>query len=189
MRVQIKPTYQVQRINQLLNQLEKLRTEEFKQMVRRPDQKSWSPIEVMKHMIIAHMPYQQKVNTALAAMSGGTENVDPIQASVIPSRLMKMFPPKEGKIRFKMKTGKKFKPVLDVDALSVEDVDAIYLELEDSLKELKSWVEQYRSGNGSMKRFNSAVGPIVRFNIPEACEFILCHNERHFLQVWNTLAK
>ena len=177
----IKPAFQIQRVNELENKLAQFREASLEQLIQRPNPKSWSPIEVAKHMVIGHEAYRNKIDKALQDNS-----TSPIQsefkASAMPSFQIKRFPPKDGQIRFKMKTMKTFKPVFDPSELSKEESDAILSELENALKELKAWVETYRTKGISLKKFNSAISAMVRFNVPEACEFILCHNERHFLQ-------
>lgn len=188
MSTKIKPTFQIQRINTLENKLEQIQLRALEELTRRPNPKSWSPIEVAKHMIIAQEAYRSKLNAALSVTKTG-ETLNEFKASAIPSFLIKRFPPSGNQIKHKMKTMKKFQPVLEVSKLTTEEVQKILADLSASLKELKSWIDEYRIRPVSMKKFNSAIGPVVRFNIPEACEFILCHNERHFLQLENALAK
>lgn len=187
MRAQIKPTYQIQRINSLLNRLEEFNQLDSELFMKRPRQKAWCGAEVLKHMIVAHNAYANKINDALTKSKPVKEEIEVLSASAIPSFLIKRFPPKEGKIRFKMKTGKQFKPMLDVDKLTENQVEGIFSEMKATLNELSAWIEQTRKKDVLPVRFNSAVGPIVKFNVIEACEFILCHNERHFQQIENTL--
>ncbi|MCR9173094.1 MAG: DinB family protein [bacterium] len=182
----IKPAHQIQRINDLENRLEQINTRSLSELTQRPNPKSWSPIEVAKHMVLGHQAYRDKVNAALAKPGNGDVPSE-FKASAIPSFLIKRFPPKKGSIKFKMKTTKQFKPVLNVSEVMEKDAQLILSQLYKVLQELKSWVEVYRTGSISLKKFNSAIGAVVRFNIPEACEFILCHNERHFLQLERAL--
>ncbi|XOV67416.1 MAG: DinB family protein [Fluviicola sp.] len=183
----IKPIFQIQRINDLENQLDKLKQLPLEQLTKRPNPKSWSPIEVAKHMIIAQNVYREKIENALAK-DGNVQVQSEFKASVIPSFLIKRFPPKEGEVKFKMKTMKQFKPVLNVSKLSEKEAQEILSDLSERLKELKQWVETYRTRPISTKKFNSAIGAVVRFSIPEACEFILGHNERHFFQINQALS-
>ena len=188
MRAQIKPTHQIQRINSLLNRLDEfnqLNTETFK---IRPNFKTWSGAEVIKHMVIAHKAYEEKVESALAKLKATKEEVEVLSTRSVPSFLIKRFPPKDGKIRFKMKTSKIFKPLLDNSKLSNGEVKTLLIEMEKTLHQLSSWVEQTRKKDVLPVRFNSAIGPVVKFNASEACEFILCHNERHFQQLKNTIS-
>lgn len=177
MRARIKPEQQIQRINTLIGELEGYRSLSMDELKRKPSSKSWSIIEVIKHMSIGQDAYREKINKALIS-SRSKEMVEDLRCSAIPSYLIKKFPPVEGKIKMKMKTAKKFEPI-NVG----ENMDIVINELVQNLEELKSWINKYRTSEISMKKFNSAIGPVVRFNVPEACEFILCHDERHFYQM------
>lgn len=188
MRVQIKPTYQIQRINLLQNRLNEIRVIDFKLLIKRPREKSWCAAEVVKHMFIGHSAYRTKIDQALLKMKTIDEQVEVLPASSVPSFLIKRFPPTEGEIRFKMKTSKQFKPMLDVENLTQKKVNDILDEMDKSLTQLMNWVEETRKKDVRTVRFNSAIGPLIRFNASEACEFILCHNERHFQQISNTLS-
>jgi primosomal protein N'' len=187
MRVQIKPAHQIQRINSLINQLEALQQTTHETFMKRPNPKAWCGAEVIQHMIVAHQVYEVKLTDALAKSTILKEEVDVRSTHAIPSFLIKRFPPKEGKIRFKMKTMKVFQPMLDVEKLTENDVQALIAEMKKTLVQLSNWVEQTRKRDILPHRFNSAIGALVRFNPSEACEFILCHNERHFLQLERTL--
>lgn len=187
MRVQIKPTHQIQRINSLLNQLEEFNKLDGDLFMKRPNEKAWCGAEVIKHMIVAQDAYAEKLETTLAKLKASSVDVEAVPTRAIPSFLIKRFPPMEGEIKFKMKTSKQFKPMMDINKLTSEDVDQVKEEMKKSLNQLSSWVEQTRKKDVFPIRFNSAIGPIVKFNASEACEFILCHNERHFQQVKNTV--
>lgn len=185
-RVKIYAEQQIQRINHLINELEEIRTN-GNLLRERPNEKAWSSIEVIRHMSIGHQAYQKNVSNALSQLKEALP-AEFIVAKGVPSFLIKRFPPQEeGKIKFKMKTTKMFKPVYSDEEIGKMDLNPIIDELKNGLFELKSWVEDYRTKEAASKRFDSALGPIVRFNVAEACEFILCHNERHFQQIRNNL--
>lgn len=187
MSVIIKPEYQIQRINVLQNQLQAYKSMEKSKLIKRPTPKSWSVVEVMVHMVIAQNSYLSKIEGSIAETSTKRTKVSELKASAIPAYLIKRFPPQAGKIKMKMKTSKKFNPLLELTNINDADVQTIFSDLEKALDQLKNWVQHYRTEAISLRKFNSAIGPIVRFNLPEACEFILCHNERHFLQMKNAL--
>ncbi|MFT6922686.1 MAG: hypothetical protein ACJA1C_001692 [Crocinitomicaceae bacterium] len=184
MRVIIYPEQQIQRINRLKNELEKYSSVSADALNKRPNEKAWSALEVMKHISMAHNVYSDKMANAFSNSKGNRVKVDELKSSGMMSYLLKRFPPVKGKIKLKMKTTKMFKPVFEGHH---QDPVEIISELNACLDELKSWVESYRTEAISLKKFNSAIGAIVRLNIPEACEFVLCHGERHFLQIENTL--
>lgn len=181
MKITIRPTQQIKRINALIDALEEYSQYPKETLQKQPSEKAWSIVEVMKHMSIAQVAYREKINRTLA-ISSNAQPKSEFKGSNITSFLIKRFPPIEGEIKMKMKTSKQFKPI----AINAEP-HLIQQELMTNLNELKSWVEHYQQNGVSMKKFNSAIGAIVRFSVPEACEFILCHNERHFFQMHKTL--
>ncbi|MBO6515514.1 MAG: DinB family protein [Bacteroidia bacterium] len=186
-RTHIKPEIQIERINALRNTLNQLRSKENRNWLHRPHSKSWSAIEVAKHMLIAQEVYETKIESTLSRLKPIEGSLEAIRPNRTPAFLIKRFPPQNGEIKHKMKTTKKFEPVLDLTSLSNTDVATILDQLDSSLAQLKSWVTAYRTTDVTAIRFNSAIGAIVRFNAAEACEFILCHNERHFQQMANAL--
>lgn len=188
MRVQIKPTHQIRRINLLQNQLTEISKLDHRLLAKRPRQESWCCTEILKHMFVAQLTYAKKIDLALPKLRAVEEEVEVLSSSLIPSYLIKRFPPVEGKIKFKMKTTKQFKPMLENTNLNQLSINEIVDEMNDSLIQLKGWVEDTRKKDVKTVRFNSAIGPVVRFNVSEACEFIICHNERHFQQLYNTLS-
>ncbi|NRA10684.1 MAG: hypothetical protein HRT57_01860, partial [Crocinitomicaceae bacterium] len=172
MKVTVYPEQQIQRINRLKNELGKYSLISATDLNKRPREKAWSALETMKHISIAHKVYTEKVDNAFSNSKGELILVDELKASRMISYLVKRFPPVKGEIKFKMKTTKKFRPIFENDRK--EPIEVIQ-ELDACLDELKSWVERYRTSAISLNKFNSAIGPVVRLNIPEACEFILCH--------------
>ena len=187
MRVQIKPTQQIQRVNNLKNRLEALKGKDATLFSIRPNENAWCGAEVLKHMIVAQEIYVDKINGALSKLKSIETEVESLRTKRIPSFLIKRFPPIDGEIRFKMKTSKQFKPMLEPDQLDTHHINGLISEMDNSLDQLIAWIERTRFLDVLPLRFNSAVGPIVRFNVSEACEFILCHNERHFHQLERTL--
>lgn len=185
MSVIIKPKEQLKRIEILFQYLNKIKEVESGLLSKRPRAKAWAPAEVIKHMTIAHKVYEPKIQRALKSNKSLGEATG-LKCSSIPSYLIKRFPPKgeQNEIKFKMKTFKRFKPTLN---LKSSDPNEVIREFSNCLSTLKNWIIDYSEDKTPLIKFNSAIGPLVRFNIPEACEFILCHNERHFQQIENTL--
>ena len=183
MRAVVRPFNQLGRIQTLKSRLDELKQLSEEKLKQRPAEKKWSVLEVIKHMAIGHNAYKNKINEIFDSSSENKERVEELRCSSIPSYLIKRFPPKDKKIRFKMKTSMMFKPMLN----GGEDIAKVISDFESTLDELETWVNRISNSGVSLKKFNSAIGPIVRFNVPEATEFILCHNERHFQQIENTL--
>ncbi len=172
----------IEKLNQMLNELSKLSKQS---LVTRPRPKKWSVVEIVQHMVIAQKVYAPKINGVLDTASKSTNNSEH-KASFVPSYLIKSFPPQQGKVKSKMKTFKRFLPV--INDLNGVDVEQEFKALHECLNELSSWVKEYSMKDTAGIKFNSAIGAVVRFNVPEACEFILGHNERHFHQINEALA-
>lgn len=154
-------------------------------IIQKPAPNAWCMLEVARHMTIAHNVYIPKIESAFDRLKLSNEEITSIRSTVVPSMLIKRFPPKDGKIKYRIKTSSMFEPDLDLETVTSTDIKRILNELNETLVQLRSWIEQYQKVDFQSVRFNSAIGPIVRFNIAEACEFILCHNERHFQQMEN----
>lgn len=174
---------QIQRINLLLEQLNKLKTVDAKTLLTKPNLKKWSVAETISHIIIANGVYKPKLENQLKIETKSYLIKDGIKAGWLSSFLIEKFKPKQGTIKMKMKTATMFQPQLKENQTLLELIN----ELEKSLNDLKRWVDFYRTNSITLKKFNSALGPVVRFNIPEACEFLLAHTERHFFQIEKTL--
>lgn len=188
MGVQLNIERQIERIEYLKFKLRELQELNAEILTRRPSSKKWSTIEVIGHMIEAHKVYELKINKALQWKESVVLIKNGFDCSGLISFLIKKFPPQpDGSVRMKMKTTKKFKPVFELNKLNDVDVKEILKEFSQSLVELENWILFYQNNPVSIKKFSSAIGPIVRLNIPEACEFILCHNERHFHQIQQVL--
>lgn len=186
-RIHIYPEQEIARINQLKARIENYRSIDRDHLIYRITEKSWCVVEVIQHMIIAHNAYREKLNSTLKLLKRQPTTVDEIKSSMIPSMLLKRFPPKNEQIRSKMKTTKQFQPVFLISELTSINIDSKLDDLIEILNHLKESVEKYRMTNVEKVRFNSAIGSLVKFNVAEACEFILCHNERHFQQIDNIL--
>jgi len=186
MRVRIIPENQIERLNRLMNDSAQLSDLSHEELTKKPSNGGWSVIEVIDHMIVAHAVYRDKVGRALEEKADDVIEF-PLKTGGMTSFLVKRFPPKENKIKFKMKTMKRFQPDFEAFEISMEDCQEKVLQYRKDLEELKSWVETYRNTPVSLNKFNSAVGSWVKFNVPEATEFVLCHDERHQLQWKNVL--
>ena len=91
--------------------------------------------------------------------------------------------PKNGKRKWKMKTLKRFEPVLEVSTLDQDKVNAIFEDFLSLHVHLKDAILQSRGKDVRGIKITSAIGPIVNFYLPEAFEFLLCHLERHMVQI------
>jgi hypothetical protein len=182
MSVYIFPERQIERVKSLRVQLEVYASLSESDFHLKRDAKSWDVAQVMQHMVIAQALYIPKIEEAFKAEDKRKMPEKEYKAQPIAAYLLKRFPPSDGKIRMKMKTMKIFEPG------TAKGQHADLEDLRVALAQLQEWIERSQRNAFTRKRFSSAVGNLVRFNIPEALEFILCHNERHFQQIANILA-
>ncbi len=180
---------QLERIQIMRAKSDFLKKQSFADLTKTPNPKSWSAIEAIEHMVIAHKAYEDKIDNCLKELGASNQDINEVTARSIPSYLIKRFPPKEGKIKFKMKTFKRFYPIFNIKNIGQDQIDLTLSNFEKSLDHLESAVKLYPSKNVESIKFNSAIGATVKFNVAEACEFVICHNERHLLQAENVLGK
>ena len=177
------------RNKKLAEAIETFKLEDNSVLSKRPRPKSWCVLEVIEHMNIAHKVYEAKIDLALSNLSNSTNESSQIRAAAIPSFLIKRFPPKEGKIKMKMKTFDKFKPVFNPENISESEIKSIFDRFEAGINHINFALQKYPQKNVTEIKFPSAIGSLVKFNVAEACEFVICHNERHVQQIINTLKK
>ena len=77
-----------------------------------------------------------------------------------------------------MNTLKKFQP----QKVDLQDPQAVYKTFFDHYEYLKKQILSARNLDISGKKLTSAIGPLVRFTVPECFEFVIAHAERHALQ-------
>ncbi|MCG8576305.1 MAG: hypothetical protein MI810_15565 [Flavobacteriales bacterium] len=186
-RVNISAENQIERLNLLEARMKKMEQKSLQELIKRPGEKSWSALEAIEHMNMGYIVYEPKIETALKQLSTSDPLTESVRSTAIPSFLIKRFPPQKGKIRFKMKTMRSFQPVLEINTIRETELADYFERFYRSLDKLKEFILAYRQTKVEKVRFNSAIGAIVKFNVAEAVEFILCHNERHCLQAEKAL--
>ncbi len=181
------PENQIQRLNQLLNFVESLKACAVSELDRRPNQKSWNVLEVLEHLVIAYSKYETKIEKALREVPDSAESVWEYQPGFWNRFVIEGQRPKGTKRPFKIKTLKKFEPLLSQN-ITQKEVDAVFERFQKSHNQLKGFILQSRTKKMKHKRFTSAIGPIISFHLPEAFEFLICHAERHKIQIDEILA-
>ncbi|MEM6542134.1 MAG: hypothetical protein AAF634_13305 [Bacteroidota bacterium] len=177
----VTPEHQIQRLNHILNTVSALRKMPAATLTRAPHSKSWNVLEVLEHLSISLYLYTSKLKQAFSELpesdSGSWScKVRPWQRFVIEGQR-----PKGKKRPFKIKTLKRFEPLLTSEDL--EHGDTIFERFLTSYRHLKQQIVSSRTRQMKHSPFSSAIGPIVKFYLPEAFEFLLCHAERHMVQI------
>lgn len=174
---------QIQRLNGILSHIKKVHALGISQLIATPNSKSWNVIEVLAHLNVSYNLYVEKIDIALDKLpttdSGSKEfKARPWQKFVIEGQR-----PKEGVRKWKMKTLKRFEPLLSNEDLNREKIDTIFTEFFTLHDHLKQSILKSRNKDVTKTKITSAIGPLVRFYLPEAFEFLLCHLERHMVQI------
>ncbi len=177
--------HQLQRIEQLTNRLKAIQEDAFQKLVTKPAPKKWSVVEVILHMTQAHMFYEPKLKRLMETLPKSQQPVSTIKPSWLTNFLVNGFRPKEGKVRFKMKTFGPFQPQLS--NLTEQEVEKAFNDFYSQLEVSKTAIAACRGLDVKRKKVNSALGPLVRFNLAEAIEFMLAHDERHLFQIERVL--
>ena len=182
------PENQIQRLNNVFAKIEDLQSLPLERLIAPPKEKAWSIIEIIEHLNIAYSLYKNKMEIALKAAPETEKGpwsfkVRPWQRFVINSQR-----PKGNVRKWKVKTLQRFEPLIDKNALTQENVDAIFSQFLAHHYQLKTSIVASRSKDMKQRRITSAIGAMVRFYLPEAFEFLICHAERHMVQIDEILA-
>lgn len=182
------PEHQIQRLNGMLHQMKSWQSMDKGILTAQPSPKSWGLIEVVEHLNKAYTLYIDKIDAAITNSPEIKKEPQPFKTRAWQKFVIEGQRPKNGKRPWKMKTLKRFEPLLDVKALTDEDIKIIFERFFELHEHLKTSILLARTKAVKTQSFSSAIGPIVTFYLPEAFEFLLCHMERHYVQIEGILA-
>lgn len=181
------PENQIQRLNIILNRVELLQELPAEQLLKAPS-KSWNSIEVLEHLSVAYSFYDSKIRKALDEVTDSNTESWSFKARWWQQFVIEGQRPKGDKRPFKIKTLKRFEPLLQENELTPEKIRTIFERFFNSYGLLKTSVVESRNKCMKHKTFTSAIGPLVSFYLPEGFEFLICHAERHMVQIDTILA-
>ncbi|THV61366.1 hypothetical protein EZV76_03290 [Flagellimonas alvinocaridis] len=177
------PENHIQRLNAILNKVDQLQNLGLPSLTTPPNSKSWNILEVLVHLNIAYGHYQQKFNQHIPKLPDNKSENEGFRIRRWQKLVVDSQRPKEGVRKWKMKTLKKFEPLLDHNQLNHEKAEEIFKTFFELHNHLKEAVLLCRKKEVSQLKIPSAIGPIVLFYLPEAFEFLICHLERHMVQI------
>ncbi|WP_435623907.1 hypothetical protein [Flagellimonas sp.] len=177
------PENQIQRLNGILTKVESISKLDIEELITAPRPKSWNVVEVIEHLNMAYRIYVPKVENALSESPDVQKETEGFKARGWQKFVIQGQLSKDGKRKMKMKTLKRFTPIFNTTDLTQEKIDAVFADFFELNNHLKQAILSSRSKDVSKKKFSSAIGPIVNFYLPEAFEFLLCHMERHMVQI------
>ena len=183
------PENQIQRLNGILAQVEELKEFDPDRLTKAPDPKSWNVLEVLEHLSISYSLYVPKIEEALSKSPVLTEAPSGFKARRWQKIVIEGQRPKDGKRKWKIKTLKRFEPMLGESDMTPEKIESLFVRFFELHDHLKKSILESRSKDVTQITFSSAIGNIVRFYLPESFEFLICHMERHRVQIDEILGK
>ncbi|MEM8528818.1 MAG: DinB family protein [Bacteroidota bacterium] len=187
--IKINAEDQIRRLNLINTIVENFRELPIELLNRKPNAKQWSIIEVIGHINQAYVDYKNKISQAIQTLpekSGATSETH--AASGMGKIAINMIRPKNGQRKWKMKTMKKFEPNAALSNANKAEIAQTFQTFFDNQKHLKDAILASRKLDVRQQKITSAIGPIVRFYLPDCFEFIISHEERHVVQIQELLA-
>ncbi len=177
---------QIQRLNLLTEKIGALESLPIDMLTTAPNAKAWSIVEIVSHLNIAYGFYVDKVNSVLNKAESIENDKEPFKARVWQRFVINGQRPKGQTRKWKMKTMKRFEPNAIKLAHGEDQVATVFEQFQQLHGHLKEAILSGRHKNLYHMKIPSAIGPIVNFYLPEAFEFVLCHAERHLIQIEET---
>jgi len=183
------PENQIQRLNTILSKVNALGKLDAKELTVAAKPKSWSLIEIIAHLNIAYLQYKDRLDDLLEKLPIRVDDYVSFKARRWQRFVIDGTRPKGKQRKWKMKTLKKFEPLLDINSLDRESIAEIFQEFETLHLHLKNVILESRTKDVTDRKIDSAIGPVVKFYLPECFEFLLAHLERHLVQIDGLVAR
>ncbi|MEL6717575.1 MAG: DinB family protein [Bacteroidota bacterium] len=187
--IKINAEDQIRRLNIIVSVVEKFQELSLEELNRKPNAKQWSIIEVIGHMNQAYVDYKDKIDHAVNTFPKKEHEVSETHiAKGMGKVAINMIRPNNGQRKWKMKTMKKFEPNSVLSNASESEIKDTFQTFFENQQHLKSAVLASRQLDVKKHKITSAIGPVVKFYLPDCFEFIISHEERHVLQIEELLA-
>lgn len=173
---------QTQRVNSIITIVEGWQELELDLLNYKPAPNVWSILEIVGHMNQAYKDYEDKIETLLAKLPEEEGENEQFKMSWLPKTLVNSFKPKGQVIKWKMKTFNKFQPGWDANGLTNAQAHQVFGQFYAYNNHLKSAIFRGKNKAWNKGKLVSAIGPLVRFSLPECFEFLITHEERHLVQ-------
>jgi hypothetical protein len=167
-------------VRQLILAATRLKATDPGKLLQQPATGKWSVIQVLEHLNSYGNYYLLAIETSLKQDKPARELYTPGWLGNYFTRLMK--PGHNGAINRKMQSPKDHRPQSHPEALPVLTT---FLEQKHHLLEL---LEQARSKNIGGIRVPVSLTKLINLKVGDTFRFLIAHEQRHFLQIENTLA-
>ncbi len=177
------PENQIQRLNTILGKVNAVSKLNAKALTVAPKPKSWSIVEIVAHLNIAYELYNDRVDDLLEKLPNRANGYVSFKTRRWQRFVIDGTRPKGKQRKWKMKTLKKFEPLLEMNGLDQKGIEKIFRKFEALHLHLKNGILESRAKDVTNTKIDSAIGPIIKFYLPECFEFLLVHLERHMVQI------
>jgi len=176
------PEDQLLRINQIVAEVKHWERLDRETLCFKPEPGKWSVLEITGHMNSAYRLYESRMDQLLPTLPDRPEGYTRFPARWLQRKLILSFRPQNGERKYKMATSGKFLPEVKAEGARPEDIRSVFDQFFRYQEHLKQTILRSREKDVSRKKINSAIGPVVRFYLPEAFDFLISHEERHLQQ-------
>lgn len=164
----------------LMRSAETFMTEDPAYLLAQPAPGEWSVVQVMEHLNSYGHYYIPAIERSLRQNKPASEYFIP---GWIGDKFTKMMQPTaEGKVKNKMKAPKGHRPVPALDHKTV------ILEFLTQQHALLSLLDQAKTKNIGSIRTPISLTRLIRLKVGDTFRFLIAHEQRHFVQAYNTLA-
>jgi hypothetical protein len=163
----------------IIAQATSLKTEDPADLLEQPVPGKWSVIQVLEHLNGYGRYYLTAIEEAIQSDKKAAPYFKP---GWLGDYFTKLMAPKEGEVPNKMQSPKAYRPPATLDAFPVLNT---FLEQQQYLLQL---LEQARIKNLNSIRIPISISKIIRLKLGDTFRFLIAHEERHFIQVKNTLS-
>jgi len=140
----------------------------------KPSVKSWSAIECIEHLNKIGSFYVSEFECSIENAKRCNKN-EGVNSTYIGWLMKLLMLPKKGKVVFKMRTFKQFKPLNSND-------NEIINEFSNQLEQINNVLKRVEDLDITDLKINSAIGSFVTFKLSDAFQFVIAHIERHLIQ-------
>ena len=180
------PEEQLRRLDTLAEQFAAWEELEPEVLTQSPGPGAWSILQIVDHLNIVYGIYRPRMQELLDTLPRTYEP----QGCFYPGWLARLSitsqrPTEQDERKWKMKTLGRFEPT-DPAATEI-DAAAAFRTLFADLAHLAGAIKAARYREIRRRKLVSGLGPVVKFYLPEAFEFLLAHLERHAVQARETL--
>ncbi|MBN8879763.1 MAG: DinB family protein [Sphingobacteriales bacterium] len=156
-----------------------LKNEDPSILLEQPGAGRWSVIQVLEHLNSYGVYYLPALKNGLM---NGDAAVNIFRSGWLGNYFTQLMLPKEGRVKNKMKAPKDHRPAFHVDAQPVIET---FLQQQHQLLELLELAKQKNIGI----RIPTSLTKLIRLKAGDTFRFFIAHEQRHFVQIENTLAE